>query len=145
MNNFNLQAFNTENLSKILDDFDPDFNLPLIIGLTTGIGVLFLFLLVLTIYFSFFNNGGSIFLGSNFNIPGEFDDEETRLNDETEYLPKFTELERQNYFDAKQFQQDHEPETNPIGSTLTTEERDFILDRGIQAYVFQQENVSSLS
>lgn len=144
-NNLNLESFNIHDLPKIWEDFDPDFNLPLIIGLSTGLGVLFLMLLILTIYFSFFNNGGSIFLGSNFNIPGEFDDEESRLNDEAEYLPKFSEVERQNYFDAKQFQEENPPQTNPIGSSLSEEEQEYILDRGIQGYHFQQESVSSLS
>lgn len=145
LNEFNLEYLRLDQLSRILEDFDTDFNLPLIIGLSTGLGVLFLTLLVLTLYFSFFNNGGSIFLGSNFNIPGEFDDEENRLNDEAEHLPKFTELERQNYFDGKNYQESNPPQTNPIGATLTEEEKEYIVDRGIQAYLFQQENVSTLS
>lgn len=145
LNEFNLEALKLDEISHLWEELDGDFNLPLIIGLSTGLGVLFLTLLVLTLYFSFFNNGGSIFLGSNFNIPGEFDDEESRLNDETEHLPKFTDFERQNYFDGLNYQEVNPPQTNPIGATLTEEQREYIVDRGIQAYLFQQENVSALS
>jgi hypothetical protein len=135
--NFNLEAFSSASFSEILEDWDDDFNLPLIIGLGTGLGALFLILVLLTVYFSFFNTGG-IFLGSNFNIPGEFDDLEAVLNDEAEFLPKMKEQERENYFQGKQFQEQFPPSAQPLDTSLSDAEREFIADRGIQAYVFEQ-------
>ncbi|CCH43214.1 hypothetical protein BN7_2761 [Wickerhamomyces ciferrii] len=141
MDQINIDGFNLQEIGNLWDDFDPDFNLPLIIGLSTGLGVLFLGLLILSIYFSFFNNGNSIFLGSNFNIPGEFDDEESRLHDEAEYLPNLNERERELYQLGENFTKNYPPQANPIGSTLNQEDRDYILDRGIQAYAFESEHL----
>lgn len=121
----------------ILEDLDDDFNAPLVIGLSVGLGALFMILVLLTIYFSFFSQG-SIFLGSNFNIPGEFDDEQARINDEQEFLPKVTDSERENYFAGKLFQEQFPPDARPLGSTLTEEQQQRVVDRGIQAYFFEQ-------
>ncbi|ODV74070.1 Ssh4p, partial [Cyberlindnera jadinii NRRL Y-1542] len=91
-----------------------------------------------TIYFTFFASNGGIFLGSSFNIPGEFDDEQGRLNDEAEYLPKLKEHEREAYFAAKQFQEHFPPQANPLGASLSEAEAALIRDRGIQSYSFEQ-------
>lgn len=121
------------------DELEPDFDFPLFITLSVGLGGIFIFLLILTLYFTFFNNGqGSIFLGSNFNIPGEFDDEQGLINDEEEYLPKFSPFDKKAYLQGKQFQERFPPVTKALGTTLTEAEEDFIADRGIQAYQFIQ-------
>ncbi|KAH3688343.1 hypothetical protein WICPIJ_000681 [Wickerhamomyces pijperi] len=120
------------------DDLDFDFDLPLFLTLTIGLGILFVVLLTLTIYFTFFSGEGSISLGSNFNIPGEFDDEQGLINDEEEFLPKFTAVDKKAYLQGKQFQERFPPVTKALGTTLTESEMEFIADRGIQAYQFIQ-------
>lgn len=125
------------NFEDILDNLDDDFNLPLIIALSSGLGVLFVVLLILTIYFSFFSQGGVIFLGSTFNIPGEFDDVERMRNEEEDALPKMSPEEREAYITAKQFQEDFPPNAKSLGSTISEADQTHITDRGIQAYYFE--------
>lgn len=112
-----------------------DFSVPLIIALSTGLASLFIVLVLLAVYLTFSNN--SIFLGSNFNVPGEFDDEESRLHEESNELPKLTEQERSNYFQAKNFQLEFPPVIKPLGETLSEVESQYINERGIQAYGFE--------
>ncbi|KAH3663911.1 hypothetical protein WICMUC_005901 [Wickerhamomyces mucosus] len=96
-----------------MGDYNFEYNLPLLISISIG-------------------------LGSNFNIPGEFDDEEHLLDEEFINLPKLNDNERINYIKAKNFNDQFKPQIKPLGSSLTDLEIQFIKDRGIQSYQFNQ-------
>lgn len=83
-----------------------------------------------------FGKKGGILLDSSFSSPGKFDDDVELQELEKIELPKLSSFEVEIYQRAKEYQLVNPPIVKEFGTYLSTTDRQFIKDRGIQSYCF---------
>ncbi|KAF7846458.1 hypothetical protein BT93_L4307 [Corymbia citriodora subsp. variegata] len=109
----------------------------ILIGLLSAFGSAGVAVLVLAVFFFFkYTSRGRIIL-DRIGRPGEFDDEQQFLREETEALEAMDELQKSEYQRAKAFVQANPPETAPTDISLS--QFLAIQEKGVSAWEFEPE------
>lgn len=125
--------------SSALQDIDlpppehSSLNVPLLVGLVSGFGTLFLSLLIGILWFTMMGRR-SISLGS-LGAPGDFDDDQALLEAEAEYLDTMDEVSRRNYTLAKAYIAANPPNSAPADISLS--QFLTIQEKGVSAWEFE--------
>ncbi len=109
---------------------DTSINVPLIAGLASGLGTLFLLFIIFAIY-AFFDRRRRVAL--THGIPGQFDDE-ALLQQEEEALEHMDDFSRQLYLRAKQFQNANPPLS--LDTDISLSQFLAIQEKGVSAWEF---------
>lgn len=113
----------------------PSLNVPLLVGLVSGFGTLFLSLLIGILWFALMGRR-SISLGSLGN-PGDFDDEQALLEAEEEALVTMDDVSRRYYLMAKAFITANPP--NSVSADISLSQFLTIQEKGVSAWEFEVE------
>lgn len=115
-----------------------DINLPFIIGISSSLSFMLLIVLVLAIYYIFFNESllSSEYQGNTLNIPDSFSNLEDDLENESLYLDKLSNDDQFYYRMGKKFQMTHKPSLTPMGQALDLNTELSIRNRGIHVFYF---------
>lgn len=117
------------------DDDDIGINLPLLAGLLSGLGTLFLGMICAAIWFAL-TGSGAIRLGSG--EAGSFDDAQSFLEAEQNALESMDSQEREQYLLAKEFQEEHPP--NSVNTDISLSQFMTIQEKGVSAWEFEPDN-----
>lgn len=107
-------------------------NVPLLAGLLSGIGTLFLALLCAILWFAI-SGEGSIRLGGS--DPGSFDDDAAFEEEERDALEHMDERSRQEYLRAKEWIEAHPP--NSANTDISLSQFMTIQEKGVSAWEFE--------
>lgn len=119
--------------NAMVNDTEPSLNVPLLVGLVSGFGTLFLGLMCGILWFAIMGRR-RIKLGGSGN-PGDYDDEQAWLQAEEEALENMDELSRQYYTLAKAFIAANPPNS---GSTdISLSQYLTIQEKGVSAWEFE--------
>lgn len=120
-----------------------DDNVPLIVGLTSGLGTLILGLIVVTVWLTITSSrsSGRIRLGGS--APGSYDDEQQFLRDEVEAIDAMPESQREAYFAAKAFIATNPP--NSAQAEISLGQYMTIQEKGVAAWEFQMDLFANTS
>ncbi|KAG5367134.1 Protein ssh4 [Yarrowia sp. B02] len=118
-------------------------DVPLIVGLTSGLGTLILGLILITVWLTISSSrsSGRIRLGGS--APGSYDDEQQFLRDEVEAIEAMDEQQREAYFAAKAFIQTNPP--NSAQSEISLGQYMTIQEKGVAAWEFQMDLFANTS
>lgn len=118
-------------------------DVPLIVGLTSGLGTLILGLILITVWLTITSgrSSGRIRLGGS--APGSYDDEQQFLRDEVEAIEAMDEQQREAYFAAKAFIQTNPP--NSAQSEISLGQYLTIQEKGVAAWEFQMDLFANTS
>lgn len=117
------------------DDDDIGINVPLLAGLLSGLGTLFLGMICAAIWFAL-TSSGAIRLGSG--EAGSFDDAQSFLEAEQNALESMDSHEREQYLLAKEFQEEHPP--NSVNTDISLSQFMTIQEKGVSAWEFEPDN-----
>ncbi|ODV60990.1 SPRY-domain-containing protein [Ascoidea rubescens DSM 1968] len=134
-----------------------NLNLPLIIALSSSFGAILIAFIILIIYFiwlyinssfNFNNSDGSSssndYSTTSFVIPNEYDDEENISQQENLYLSELSDVDLNYYNSSKIFQKFNPPTIVSYNSSLTDNEYRSIIDRGLEAFYFENSTTNDL-
>ncbi|CAN6674503.1 hypothetical protein TRVA0_055S00342 [Trichomonascus vanleenenianus] len=113
----------------------PSINVPLLIGLLSGLGTLLLGLLCGAIWFALTSRAGRIRLGTG--EAGQFDDDESLLEQEEEALEHMDNVSRESYLRAKAFIEANPP--NSASTDISLSQFMTIQEKGVSAWEFEPE------
>lgn len=121
------------NNGEIGDGGDSSLNIPLLVGLVSGFGTLFIGFLCGVLWFAILGRR-RIRLG-NSGDPGDFDDEQALLEAEAEALTTMDEVSRQYYNMAKAFIEANPP--NSASTDISLSQYLTIQEKGVSAWEFE--------
>ncbi|MCJ1308476.1 Rsp5p-dependent ubiquitination, sorting of cargo proteins at the multivesicular body [Agyrium rufum] len=125
---------------KTMKDFDDNVGSTgkgILIGMLSAFGsAAFVALLFMIIYFFRYTSRGRIFL-DRLGRPGEYDDEQAFLREETEALEQMDEMQKAEYLRAKAFIQGNPPET--MQTDISLSQFLAIQEKGVAAWEFEPE------